>query len=1136
MTKKKLKWLAPLTAGALAVTMGITAISVPQNTTFAQELSSSEVVKLAAYNEETANEALTRDNYGVEYWVKHTPTASITTGEYDGIKYTLTDGVLYATNADDCASVTQIILPSSVRKTSSIVYEVNADGLDLTQYTSLTKVILQGNTSVSKFYPILTSIPNDIDVYTSGNIDGIGSVINMKNLYICETFKSHDSLYSSLSTEVGKSNLDNVFIADWVRKWCSSYPTLTNADGTTVSKVFLNENQLGYTIDFFLPYSTFRYVPSSMSMCIDNAYAEYITLEDVNSTSNVHYIVNQLKTNVDTFVLTSNQYIGTTLRNAPNRLVFSGFKYLSSNFLLNNSTTKEYVLRDSQISTLTLTSMMHATDLWLAPSSTPTTITTLSYNSNYNANLVIHIPEEYKTQYQKIIDESFFEGKIEYYNLSDYDFNTEKVILNDGNTYKVSSSYTTSFDYLNENLTALTAKGYTFTTDEAIDTQITAALAEEENKAQNPDTGDTDNPSTGDTEEPGTGDNTGETDNPGTGDNTGETETPGTVVEQDVSGYKALGNIYYSSDKSIQDILSIAGNYILQKDGERYASIDNVKVKFTIDGNRLSTSVYVNNSLEASIQAYLHKIDNTEYGEFIYMQSITSTNGELLIDTDSTTTKNINEIYSFILQEAMVIQSIEPTTVTDFNIKSPSGCDLTTTYVHNNGNTYRANCEALSFDLDDAIGINENIEVTIRQIMSPDDDLADPESEYSVKTIEKIYVPGTMSAHGIPSAINNSIVMYQNNRYTGSPIIHMVTSTNKHDGANYEISVQGTLPDGIIYQHKIPVEIIDNAYGEAFVVCSDGTIIEVLSLNRTITLDKFKSDTNRFISDVLKKTETVTYAQDIDLAHTAEIYGSKVGEKSLEIVVSGIAALEESNANHPVDVENLKKGYTALSYFVFSDDYKVEEACKLLAKKILYYYGSPVSEKYDVKVNTSNKTVSFEFLDEDGEKIYSFTSSYKVVKDSKYSFVAATSLYNTGVIITDVKDVTVATFMNEIMKEVVLLSEYNFTSNVMMSTSGSTNLTGIMHHMNQNYYSYDYTVEVMDTKKAIEESTIDVDKATIIEEIQDTVDDWTSKFKEKFENNQAFKIASMAIGTILGIVLFHAIYIIFKKIYKWLKR
>ena len=146
MTKKKLKWLAPLTAGALAVTMGLTAISVPQNTTFAQDSSSSEVVKLAAYNEETANEALTRDSYGVEYWVKHTPTASITTGEYDGIKYTLTDGVLYATNADDCASVTQIILPSSVRKTSSIVFEVNADGLDLTQYTSLTKVILQGNT------------------------------------------------------------------------------------------------------------------------------------------------------------------------------------------------------------------------------------------------------------------------------------------------------------------------------------------------------------------------------------------------------------------------------------------------------------------------------------------------------------------------------------------------------------------------------------------------------------------------------------------------------------------------------------------------------------------------------------------------------------------------------------------------------------------------------------------------------------------------------------------------------------------------------------------------------------------------------------------------------------------------------
>lgn len=56
MTKKKLKWLAPLTAGALAVTMGLTAISAPQNNIYAQDSSSSEIVKLAAYNEETANE------------------------------------------------------------------------------------------------------------------------------------------------------------------------------------------------------------------------------------------------------------------------------------------------------------------------------------------------------------------------------------------------------------------------------------------------------------------------------------------------------------------------------------------------------------------------------------------------------------------------------------------------------------------------------------------------------------------------------------------------------------------------------------------------------------------------------------------------------------------------------------------------------------------------------------------------------------------------------------------------------------------------------------------------------------------------------------------------------------------------
>ena len=45
-----------------------------------------------------------------------------------------------------------------------------------------------------------------------------------------------------------------------------------------------------------------------------------------------------------------------------------------------------------------------------------------------------------------------------------------------------------------------------------------------------------------------------------------------------------------------------------------------------------------------------------------------------------------------------------------------------------------------------------------------------------------------------------------------------------------------------------------------------------------------------------------------------------------------------------------------------------------------------------------------------------------------------------------------------------------------------------------------------------------------------------AEFKEKFENNQAFKIASMAIGTILGIVLIYGIFLVVKKFHKWLKR
>lgn len=191
----------------------------------------------------------------------------------------------------------------------------------------------------------------------------------------------------------------------------------------------------------------------------------------------------------------------------------------------------------------------------------------------------------------------------------------------------------------------------------------------------------------------------------------------------------------------------------------------------------------------------------------------------------------------------------------------------------------------------------------------------------------------------------------------------MVSSTNKHNGENYELAIFGKLPDNSTYRQDIPVEIIENSYNLAFALCSDGTIIVIAPFTRKLDVAKVKSDTTSFITNVLKNTNEITFA-DFNTEGTKSFYGSTVGENNLDIVVSGLSSIEESNPTNPVDLSALKQGYTALNKFVFTSDYSIEDAAKLLAEKSLYYNGLPATTKYNLKVTTSSKWISIEYLNE----------------------------------------------------------------------------------------------------------------------------------------------------------------------------
>ena len=118
-----------------------------------------------------------------------------------------------------------------------------------------------------------------------------------------------------------------------------------------------------------------------------------------------------------------------------------------------------------------------------------------------------------------------------------------------------------------------------------------------------------------------------------------------------------------------------------------------------------------------------------------------------------------------------------------------------------------------------------------------------------------------------------------------------------------------------------------------------------------------------------------------------------------------------------------------------------------------------------------------------------------------------------------------------------------------------------------NYYNFETTVYVVDFENEVEDSQTEIVTPTPnpgdgsnqipddgennqtpddgkdetpddgkLDEIKDKLDDWFEDFKAKVEENKALKAATIAFGCITGILLLYGIYVIFKKLFRWLGR
>lgn len=1036
---------------------------------------------------------LTKEDIPLYDWIKTAQTGD--TLPFNHLVYTKEeDSVTVTCSAPQ--DVETLYLIYNLQKEDSHIF-LRYTSINFTEFTNVKKVIILNNDPFFCFGTKLKNLPNPFDLYINGYFTSLEEYPNIKELYICEAYDTDTSDLSSSSDphKLATTHITKVHYANWNKLWTSSNRfsnnEITNADGVTITVDFLREEELGFSEEFFYPFENFI---STRNYLGATAYPFYYGRSTALLPQNMVYKIDSISNKVKTFILPEDVNF-TNYGSFPVDTLVVDNKDFNFTSLL-NANINTLVFRN-HTNDFSFNQITKAKDVWFIPKNEPTPITDTGYNENYNAGIEhIYIPNEYKEAYSTLSAE-FFQTRITYFNMADVEDYHASFEATDGNIYYTNDE-TLSIDTLESYITEMTEGNFTFTTTEALDTQYQTFLETKEEPAP---------------------------------------PTPEDFVDDSefIKGYQALGSIYYTSSKSLEDILKIASSYIFQKDGIR--SDEEKEVSFLVDGTHLSTTIKVNGKIVASVGSYLHKLDSKDYGEFIYLQNVGAFTGVLLYDITSKPTKTPAQIYDYLLNEVTYAKEVPAPDFKDFSLTSPSSVDIDSSLIHTNGKKYKVNMECLSFDLIQAKDLS-NPEITFKQVMSPDDDKEDPESQYAIKTISKIYLPNTLNARGVPTSINNSIITYQGKPYTEEACIHTITSSNKNDGKDYAITIGGSLPDSIWYEYRVPVTILADTYNVAFALCEDNTIIVILPHSMKLTKDTLSSNLEAFMTKELKLTEPkINLVEDMNLSLTKTFTGSTYKDGKIDIVVSGSSSLLNSTETKPVDESKEKEGFTALTHLIFSDDISVERAVKLVSDKLLYFNGYPVETPYKTNITLYPNSIGFEFVKEE-KVVLRLTSTYKVIKNAPYSFVSAQSSYHTGIILTSPKDVMVTTFMNEVMPYIETTLDAEYSSTVSLATKGNTKLEGIYKLADSNYYEYTYTVMSLDIEA--KENQVDVeiiykDKEPS-EDKKDNLDDIFNDFKENFEENIAFKAMSIILGTILGLVLVYVIYLIIHKLYKWLRK
>ncbi|MDE6407609.1 MAG: hypothetical protein K2K48_08055 [Anaeroplasmataceae bacterium] len=641
-------------------------------------LPTTQSISLAAQTITTPTSVVSKENIPIYDWIKTAKMDDSIT--FNHLTYTH-EGARITVTCSNPEEIETLYLYYFLEAKSSAFIPVRHFGLDFTELTNVKKVVIFNNDPFSCFGTELKEIPNSFDLYINGYFESLEEYPNIKELYICEVYDTDKSdIYASSDPhDLAYSHITKVHYADWNKLWTSvnrfSNNEIENADGVSISVDFLDEQAIGFSKELFAPHEDYIFQKEYLGVV---AYPIYKGTATKVLPSDLEYIIDSIPNKIKTFILPSDINVTNYGLFYPDTLVIDNVDFNFTSLMNANINTLVFRTHTDDFS---FTHMSYVKNIWFAPTETPPAIKHLGVNKERNAQIEhIYIPSVYKEEYH-MLEGDFFESRVTYYNMSDLEDYHYSFQSKNNNVYFVEDA-TLSIDTLESYITEMTEGNFDFTTTEALDTQYQAYL---ETKPEVP------TPTPSDNE-----------------DFVDESEF--------IKGYQALGSIYYTSSKSLDDILKIASNYMLQKDGVR--SDEEKEVSFHVDEDTLSVIIKVDGKIVASTVSKLHKLDTKDYGEFIYLGNVATFNGVLLFDTTSTTTKTPAQIYDYLLNELTNAKTVPTPDFKDFSLTTPSAVDISSSLIHTNGNKYKVEMECLSFDLSQAKDLS-NPDISHKQEDTP---------------------------------------------------------------------------------------------------------------------------------------------------------------------------------------------------------------------------------------------------------------------------------------------------------------------------------------------------------------------------------------------------------------------------------